>query len=234
MTMIMCTFLPFISKRNKMAGSKYSEYDHLFYKDGYELGEQAAREMIQSEEKLFEAIETMYRSIDQLIESLLAMGRRQGVTVDCQKGCSLCCHQPVFANSYELRYLTAYIKKNFSEAEQESVHQLAVEKNNKTSQLKEKEILNYRHPCPLLKDGACTAYPARPLACRIYLSMKVESCNLFFQHPDSKDSYPALLDFPLRAGRMMNEGFFAALKENGIFSNELRLEEGLANDLRED
>lgn len=217
-----------------MRDSKYSEYDHLFYKDGYQLGEKAAGEMIQSEEKLFEAIETMYTSIDKLIESLLAMGKRQEVTVDCRKGCSLCCHQPVFANSYELRYLTAYIKKNFSEAEKEPVHQLAMEKNDKTGKLAEKEVLSYKHPCPLLKDGACTAYPARPLACRIYLSMKVDSCYKFFQHPDSKDSYPALLDFPLRAGRMMNEGFFAALKENGIFSNELRLEEGLANFLKPD
>ncbi|MGV8094607.1 MAG: YkgJ family cysteine cluster protein [Mangrovibacterium sp.] len=215
-----------------MTETKYSEYDHLFFKDGYQLGEQVSGK-IQHEESLFEAVKMMYHSIDQLIESLLAMGKRQGVTVDCRKGCSWCCHQPVFANSYELKYFAAYIRNNFTRQEQEEIYQLASEKNNKVRLLNEKEVLNYKHPCPLLKDGACTAYAARPLACRIYLSMKVDSCYQFYRYPNNTDSYPALLEFPLRAGRMMNEGFFAALKENGIFSNELRLEEGLVNYLKQ-
>ena len=61
-----------------MTGSKYSEFDHLFYKDGYLMGEQAAAGEAQTEEKLFEAIEKMYRSIDQLIESLLSTGKKEG------------------------------------------------------------------------------------------------------------------------------------------------------------
>lgn len=215
-----------------MTESTYLEYDRIFYKDGYRLGAQVTNAE-PCEKNLFEAIETMYRSVDEFIESFLAMGQRQGVTVDCRKGCSWCCHQPVFANSYELRYLANHIRDSFSEQEQKKIYQLALEKNEKTSKLTEKEILNYKRPCPLLKDGACTAYPARPLACRIYLSMKVDSCCQFYLHPQSTDNYPALLDFPLRAGRMMNEGFFAALKENGIFSNELRLEEGLITFLGE-
>lgn len=216
-----------------MTNSKSSEYDRIFYKDGYRLGEEAATAKLH-EEKLFEAIETMYHTVDQLIESLLAMGQREGVTVDCRKGCSWCCHQPVFANSYELKYLARYVRNSFSKQEQKNIYRMALDKNEKTSELTEKEILNYKQPCPLLKDGSCTAYPARPLACRIYLSMKVDSCYQFYLHPKSTESYPALLDFPLRAGRMMNEGFFAALKENGIISNELRLEEGLIRFLKPD
>jgi len=216
-----------------MTDSKYPEYDRIFYKDGYRLGEQTAHEL-PCEEKLLEAVEAMYRSVDEFIESFLSMGQRQGVTVDCRKGCSWCCHQPVFANSYELKYLAAYIKNHFSSKEQEKIYLLASAKNDTAGELTEKEILNYKHPCPMLKDGACTAYPARPLACRIYLSMKVDSCYQFYKHPNHTDSYPALLDFPLRAGRMMNEGFFAALKENGIFSKELRLEEGLVHYMKPD
>lgn len=173
-----------------MTESKSSEYDRIFFKDGYRLGEEAATAMPQ-EAKLFEAIETMYRAVDDLIDSLLSMGQRQGVTVDCRKGCSWCCHQPVFANSYELRYLARYIRGSFNEQEQEKVHLLALGKNEKTTELTEKEILNYKQPCPLLKDGACTAYPARPLACRIYLSMKVDSCYQFYMAPACTDSYPA-------------------------------------------
>ncbi|MEL7587200.1 MAG: YkgJ family cysteine cluster protein [Prolixibacteraceae bacterium] len=221
-----------MENRQKSDG-KYSEYDHLFYEDGRQLGEKAARETT-GDELLFDAVETMYQSMDQLIDSLLAMGKRQGVKVDCRKGCSWCCHQPVFANTYELQYLASFIRKNFTQEELDQVHVLALEKNDKAGKLDEKQVLSYKHPCPLLKDGACTAYAARPLACRIYLSMKVDTCIQFFQQPDEPGHYPALLDFPLRAGRMMNEGFFAALKEHSRSSHELRLEEGLVEFLKQD
>jgi hypothetical protein len=65
------------------------------------------------------------------------------------------------------------------------------------------------------------------MACRIYLSTRLETCLEFYHHPENEQNYPALIDFPLKAGRMMNEGFMAALKENGIETAEFRLEEGL-------
>ena len=79
---------------------------------------------------------------------------------------------------------------SFSRQEQKNVYQLALEKNEKTSKLTEKEVLNYKQPCPLLKDGSCTVYPARPLACRIYLSMKVDSCYQFYMHPNRYRQLP--------------------------------------------
>ena len=192
-----------------MKNTIFSEQDRLFYKDGYLLGEQAA-EQVKNENSFSGAIETMYESIDQLIDSLLKMADRNGIRIDCRKGCSWCCHQPVFANSYELQYLGEFVKKNFSSEEQTVVLHKAKEKNFRTSQLSGKDVLNYKAPCPLLEDNACSAYPARPLACRIYLSTKLSSCIRFFELPEAQDSIPELLDFPLRAGRMMNQGFFEA------------------------
>jgi len=72
------------------------------------------------------------------------------------------------------------------------------------------------------------------MACRIYLSTKLESCIKFYHHPENETDYPALIDFPLRAGRMMNEGFSAALKEFGIEAAEYKLEEGLRIVLKND
>jgi hypothetical protein len=66
------------------------------------------------------------------------------------------------------------------------------------------------------------------MACRIYLSYKLESCLEFYRNPDNDANYPALLEFPLRAGQMMNEGFRAALKESGLETAEFRIEEGLS------
>jgi hypothetical protein len=91
--------------------------------------------------------------------------------------------------------------------------------------LSEKEILNSKFPCPLLENGACSAYPARPMACRIYLSSDVNTCLKFYREPEDETTYPALLDFPMRAGRMMNEGFKAALKAHGINIQEFRIDQ---------
>ncbi len=175
----------------------------------------------------------MYQSVDSLIDSLLAYAEKKGIGVACHKGCEWCCHQAVFANSYETHYLSEYIKTNFTKEEREKTRVRAEQKNAKVQKLSEAEILKYKSACPLLVDGACSAYEARPMACRIYLSTRLESCLEFFQHPGNEKNYPALLDFPLTAGKMMNEGFAQALKENGIGTAEFRLEEGLSITLKE-
>ncbi len=208
-----------------MDKKNFSEHDKAFYKDGYQLGTYATSK--EGETSLFDAISNMYKGIDDLIDSLSEMAKKQGVSIDCKKGCAWCCKQAVFANSYEIHYLGRFIEKNFAETEKEHVIRKSKLKNDKTDKLSEKEVLSFKADCPLLKNGACSAYEARPMACRIYLSQKVSTCIDFYKNPEDENSYPALLEFPLRAGRMMNDGFIAALKTNGTLTAEFRLEKGL-------
>ncbi|WP_340114334.1 YkgJ family cysteine cluster protein [Maribellus mangrovi] len=197
-----------------------------FYHDGYQLGMKATKSGITAE-GTFDALQEMYAAIDNLNDSLLDLARQQGQPIHCKKGCSWCCHQPIFALEYELDYLKAYILNNFSGQEQDAISKRAAAKNDKLKNLKDDALLNSKSPCPLLKDGTCTTYTVRPMACRIYLSTNVDSCLRFYNHPEDKSSYPALLDFPMRAGRMMNEGFKAALKSAGAKVEEFRIEEKL-------
>ncbi|MBV5314013.1 MAG: YkgJ family cysteine cluster protein [Prolixibacteraceae bacterium] len=204
----------------------FTENDRIFYSDGYKLAQSAIQKGF-SEESLFSAIESLYEAIDGLNDSILDLAKRQQIDVACHKGCHWCCHQAVFANSYEMHYLASQIKRSFSEEELLSLIRQTEVKYSKTSRLSENEILKFKSPCPLLKNGACSMYSARPMACRIYLSTKLDTCLEFYKHPEREENFPALIDFPLRAGRMMNEGFRAALKEIGIETAEFRLEEGL-------
>ncbi|WP_082326243.1 YkgJ family cysteine cluster protein [Sunxiuqinia dokdonensis] len=206
--------------------SSRSEYEQLFYNDGYQLGKEAAKNEY-NEEDLFRAMEQLYLAIDQLIDSLAVMAQKQDQPIHCKKGCNYCCHQAVFANSYELHYLGNFVQKHFDSAGIRQIKAKAATKNQTTSKLDEQSVLNFKSPCPLLKDGTCSVYAARPMACRIYLSTNVGSCIEFYQNPTNEENYPALLEFPLMAGRMMNEGFIAALKEADIEIAEFRLEEGL-------
>lgn len=204
----------------------FTDNDRIFYSDGYKLAQSAIQQGF-TNDSLFSALKSLYEAIDGLNNSILALAQRQNIQVACHNGCHWCCHQAVYANSYELHFLSEQVKKNFTEKELSSLISLTEVKYAQTAVLTEKEILKFKSPCPLLKNGSCSIYSARPMACRIYLSTKIESCLEFYQHPENDENFPALIDFPLRAGRMMNEGFRAALKEFGIETAEFRLEEGL-------
>ena len=204
----------------------FTENDRIFYSDGYQLVQTAIRTGF-SNDTLFSAIESLYAAIYSLNDSVIALASRQNSEVACFKGCHWCCHQAVFANSYELHFLSEKIKTNFTKEELSGIIERTEAKYNMTSKLNDEEVLKFKSPCPLLRDGACSIYEARPMACRIYLSTKLQTCLEFYHHPENETNYPALIDFPLRAGQMMNEGFSAALKEFGIETAEFRMEDGL-------
>jgi len=214
-----------------MSLDNLTEHEQVFYNDGYQLGLQAAKKA-NDETAFLQCIADMYNAIDQFIDSILSLAKQQNVPVDCKKGCFYCCHQAVFANSYELHYLGNFINNTFYTTEKDAVIKRAVEKNDKTKKMNDDEVLHYKSPCPLLVDGACSAYNARPMACRIYLSMQLESCVEFYKNPRNPNNFAQLMDFPLMAGRMMNEGFTAALRENKIEIAEFRMEDGLASMLK--
>ncbi|BBE15933.1 hypothetical protein AQPE_0069 [Aquipluma nitroreducens] len=209
-----------------MENKHFSENERIFYSDGYRLAQSAIEEGL-SNDTLFTAIESLYDAIDGLNDSIIALAERQNIKVACFKGCHWCCQQAVFANSYELHFLSEKIKKDFNPEDLTDVIAKTDAKYRITSNLSDDDILKYKAPCPLLHEGACSAYAARPMACRIYLSTKLQTCLEFYHHPENETNFPALIDLPLRAGQMMNEGFRAALKESGIETAEFRLEEGL-------
>ncbi len=200
------------------------ELEKRFHSDGYRLGMKAVQEG-DSVEALKSAVQQMHLMVDELIAHFSKYAEHQGRMPDCRKGCSWCCYQPVFALSYELDGLNEYLEKNLPAEKLEAVHKRAALKQNRLKELKGEALLNSKFPCPLLEDNACLAYAARPVACRIYLSSDVNSCKKFYNEPENKDAVPALLEFPMRMGRMINEGFRAALKAGGMKTQEYRIEE---------
>lgn len=83
------------------------------------------------------------------------------------KGCSHCCHIPVAITKVEAKQMaldlgiTAKPAKAFVGSERQ-------------------ERFGYDYPCPFLKEGACSIYDQRPLACRIHFSMDADDllCRL--------------------------------------------------------
>jgi len=219
-----CYFYALIFTNREMGNN---ETNRFFYSDGYRLGMEVVEKGI-TDESIQEVVQILFSTMDGLIGSLLQQAERSGVKVDCAKGCSWCCHQPVFGHTFELQYLANQIRQTQTPDKVDEIRERAIAKNNRVKAMEEKEMLNYKSPCPLLENNACMTYDARPMACRIYLSTRVASCLLFYSHPAEPENYPALLDFPLKAGRMLNQGFLAALKQHNRPGKEFRLEEGLS------
>lgn len=215
-----------------MTIKNFSESDRIFHSDGHRTGQMAADQGLRPED-ITDGIETIQRSMDSLNEAILRNAETQGVRVACKKGCDFCCYQPVFINNFEILRLIRHIREKFTGTQISAILKKATAKNLAVSRMPESKMLLHKAACPLLENGACSVYEARPMACRIYLSTSLDSCRHFFSHPGDKHKYPMLLEFPLRAGRMLNEGFAAAMRQNGQPLREYRIEEGLLLFLQE-
>ena len=209
----------------------WQKFDEAFFKDGYNLADVYLSAGF-SKENLFKAQKTLYEQIDAVIDSFDARVSKQEQKIECKKGCSYCCHQTVLATPYEFFYLADFVEHKYQGNIKEYILQEAKIRMEKTSKLTTEKALNVKHPCPLLhpKIGYCRAYQARPMACRIYLSSSVKSCIDDLNAPNDDSVYPELFEMPLRAGRMMNEGFQARIRKgkmNTLQAFENPIEEGL-------
>ena len=204
----------------------YDNIDQVFYSDGYRLATTLLSKGADSE-NLNQLSQGIYHSVDSLIDALSARVCREGNPLHCGKGCHWCCSKQIFANPREVIFLAGYIRTTFSREKMDRLIESLRIKHDITSKKSLEEKLSLAHFCPLLAERICSAYPARPMACRIYLSTDVDSCIREFSQPDDPSAFARLLEFPLRAGRMMNEGVAARFRELGLMISELTLEEGL-------
>ena len=203
--------------------ANYDHIDKIFFEDGYKLAKQHLNASL-SNDNFLSLSEDIYHSIDALIEALCQRLHSENRRLECKKACHWCCGQPVYANQIEMNYLTEFINKSFSGEKQKTIKDKAEAKRSVTKDLDFHQQKQVKHFCPFLIDKICSVYKARPMSCRIYLSMDIHSCIDNFHNPDDKDKYPKLYDFPLHAGRMLNEGVAAWLAEKDLILNETPLE----------
>jgi Fe-S-cluster containining protein len=211
--------------------------DETFFKDGYNLCDVFLSGGL-TKDNLFAAQKQLYKVIDGFNNSLLARAEKDSRAAECKMGCFYCCHQTVLATPYELFYLAEFVKTKFKGEILELIKSRAESKMNKTSNIAMEKLLKHKEPCPLLhpSGGFCRVYPARPMACRIYLSSNLKSCIDDLENPEDDSIFPQLFELPLRVGRMMNEGFHARLRMNrkdNLQAFENSIEEGLLKALDE-
>jgi hypothetical protein len=130
----------------------------------------------------------VYASVDKAAAGELARLRgRAGIIPTCRLGCNHCCHHHILTSSLEAHKIAQHIKREFSEqqimdlkkrTQQWHAWDRRMEGRYPSEDMDtEIDLSNYEHCCPLNVDGACSAYQARPVVCRVhYVSSPVVSC----------------------------------------------------------
>ena len=119
--------------------------------------------------------------IEALWEAVDEVGALAAPHAACRKGCSHCCHTSVLMPAQE----AALIGKR-----------IGVKPAKVTGITGRHDIkAGYDNPCPFLKEGACSIYASRPLACRQQFNMDSDALLCELIGGPSKVPYLNLMDY---------------------------------------
>jgi Fe-S-cluster containining protein len=135
-----------------------------------------------------EHLPTVSRRFHRLLDLVNEAMRIVQPYTPCREGCSHCCHMAVTVTATEAKRIALHIGKPYvtqSRNLEEMQRQLAdcgddeVDDAAKRWQAEQVEKWT-RVPCVFLREGSCSIYPVRPLACRVYhtVAPSNEPCRL--------------------------------------------------------
>jgi Fe-S-cluster containining protein len=156
------------------------------HRDALRIGEEEASKVMRhlgncrTPEQLDRVVSNLHLSFDKVFNERLAQSREK---IDCRAGCSFCCYMKVDVYAWEVFPILDFMRRNFSKDQIAEVHAKAKSRKEKTQPMTAEQYEDARLPCPLLRDGKCSVYEARPLVCRRYHSVKVSFCEAGFNNP---------------------------------------------------
>jgi len=125
--------------------------------------------------------------VEELNERVIAEG---GKRLACRAGCSLCCSLRVTAMAHEIFVIVEYLAMHFSPEKMRALVQRLAAHAEKVLPLSPEEHATRNTPCPMLQEGCCSIYPARPHVCRRHHSLDLAACEYIYQNPGDLD-FPA-------------------------------------------
>jgi Fe-S-cluster containining protein len=155
----------------------------------------------------------VYRALDVHLQAIPAVDRGP---VACRAGCAMCCHLRVVVTPVEVFGLLDYLRDALGDAAFADFTGRVAATAATVRALPRQDLLAVNLPCPVLVDGRCSAYPARPLNCRAYHSLDRTACEASFADPANMQ-----LDHPqyaavARVHEGIQGGFAAGMRECGL------------------
>ncbi|QYM80438.1 YkgJ family cysteine cluster protein [Horticoccus luteus] len=143
----------------------------LYFKTG-----EAVRKRLQATPEPERALAILAVAQDRFARAFDQAPAKARARIACHAGCDTCCHEDVAVQAHEVLIAAEYAQRNFTAAALEAVIARAATHRAAHAARREGGPLP-RTPCPLLHEGNCSVYPARPEACRAHHSHSVAACK---------------------------------------------------------
>jgi Fe-S-cluster containining protein len=137
----------------------------------------------------------------------------------CRRGCAHCCHFAVSASPPEVFRLARTLRKRTGILDAVRLRAEA------TRSLTLEELAKRCLPCVLLAGSECTAYDARPITCRQFLSRSAEACE---RNLHGEPIEIPVLKGAINAGVLCRNLLLAAGRSAGLSDNCYELSGALA------
>lgn len=150
-------------------------------------------------------VKAVYSSVDEAIARVLDRLRSEdGIVPNCKLGCCHCCRYHIVMNIAEARTLAQYVKREFSPEQRRDLRMRTQRWHEWDDALRgrcpsadvarQTDPSHYDPCCPLLVNGACSAYDVRPVVCRThFVSSHPLSCHAA-NDPESAEESPLVIE----------------------------------------
>ncbi len=118
----------------------------------------------------------------------IKMVQQGSAVLACAPGCNYCCHLAVSATPWEMVRLANVVAEWPDVQKQELIDRL-MSYCDLAAPHRAERFTRFRAPCPLLVEGLCSAYEARPLACRGRVSEDVDVCKMHAESANEVASF---------------------------------------------
>jgi hypothetical protein len=163
-----------------------------------------------------------------LYDNVTATLAAKPIEVACARGCSHCCNGWVSSSAPEILFFARHAR-----AKGEAFAARLRAAHEATLAFSKEERPKHPHPCSALEDDACGLYTARPMACRLAVSLDAQACMRLFRLFE-----PGTIPTPMRnlkARELYELAIATALTHAGLSHRYYDLTGGLARVLeRED
>lgn len=144
----------------------------MFDRTVEEMGERLLK--VRAPEQMITALRWGMEELEQTYANAPAGVR---ASVACRSGCAACCSVPVDVHAHEVFFAADHIQVHFSPHALTAVIARLDRHRQRIATLDEDERGRSRHPCALLKAGACSIYAGRPEACRTHHTSDAAMCG---------------------------------------------------------
>lgn len=171
------------------------------------------------------ALRQVHRELAQQLERL---PREDRSPVACEAGCDFCCHLRVMATPVEVFAVLDYAEQTLDAKAHEAFLARLGSAEDKLRALPEDSILLTNIACPLLVDGCCSIYPARPLNCRSYHSVSRQACEVSFNNPHDLSLGHPQYTAVAKVNEGLQSGFIRGFADQGLDKRQYELVTALA------